>query len=448
MQLPRTYATLLLTILSDLYEELPEVGDLDKPKLVFFFDEAHLLFDDAPKPLLDKIEQVVRLVRSKGVGVYFVSQNPLDIPDEVLGQLGNRVQHALRAFTPRDQKAVKAAAETFRANPKIDVETVITELGVGEALISTLEEKGTPSIVERALVVPPHSQIGPITPEQRKTIIAGSVLFGHYENAIDRDSAYEMLTVRAKQRAQEATELAEQKELDKHEAAVSKGAGARGESGGAHVADSAAAAPARTAGRQHGGGGHEEHRALGRQPARALDHARHPRLAVRRTKVALMADADDDFDWAAWVEGRRDIFERGRMSLNQYIGLHLEEAGPGWARMSLQLTPPVMNPFDAAHGGSVCALIDSAAGSAIAAATLPDDRIMGTIDMQVHFLERAKGTELVAEARVVRAGNADRRRAGRRQRRCRSHRSDGHRHLPPRQTRHASATATRTSPDP
>ena len=147
-------------MLSELYEELPEIGDPDKPKLVFFFDEAHLLFDDAPKALLDKIEQVVRLVRSKGVGVYFVSQNPLDIPDDVLGQLGNRVQHALRAFTPRDQKAVKAAAKTFRANPEINVETAITELGVGEALISTLEDKGTPSIVERALVVPPHSQIG------------------------------------------------------------------------------------------------------------------------------------------------------------------------------------------------------------------------------------------------------------------------------------------------
>ena len=222
MQLPQTYATLLLSILSDLYEELPEVGDPDKPKLVFFFDEAHLLFDDAPKALLDKIEQVVRLVRSKGVGVYFVSQNPLDIPDIVLGQLGNRVQHALRAFTPRDQKAVKAAAETFRVNPKIDVATVITELAVGEALISTLEEKGTPSIVERALVVPPHSQIGPITPEQRKAIITGSVLFGHYENAIDRDSAFEMLTVRAKQKAQEATAVAEQKELDKHAADIVK----------------------------------------------------------------------------------------------------------------------------------------------------------------------------------------------------------------------------------
>ncbi len=222
MQMPRTYATLLLSILSDLYEELPEIGDPEKPKLVFFFDEAHLLFDDAPKALLDKIEQVVRLVRSKGVGVYFVSQNPLDIPDDVLGQLGNRVQHALRAFTPRDQKAVKAAATTFRTNPAINVETAITELGVGEALISTLEDKGTPSIVERALVVPPHSQIGAITPEQRKAIIAGSVLFGHYENEIDRESAFELLTVRAKAKAQEVAEVAEQKELDKHAAELDK----------------------------------------------------------------------------------------------------------------------------------------------------------------------------------------------------------------------------------
>jgi DNA helicase HerA-like ATPase len=161
-------------------------------------------------------------VRSKGVGVYFVSQNPLDIPDEVLGQLGNRVQHALRAFTPRDQKAVKAAATTFRTNPAINVETAITELGVGEALVSTLEDKGTPSIVERAFVVPPHSQIGPITPEQRKAIITGSVLFGHYENAIDRDSAYEILTVRAKQKGQEAADAAEQKELEKHTAVLAK----------------------------------------------------------------------------------------------------------------------------------------------------------------------------------------------------------------------------------
>ena len=168
MQSPQLYSTLLLWLLSELYERLPEVGDRDKPKLVFFFDEAHLLFTDAPKPLLDKIEQVVRLIRSKGVGVYFVTQNPLDVPDNVLGQLGNRVQHALRAFTPRDQKAVKAAATTMRANPKLDTEKVITELGVGEALISFLDEKGRPSVVERAYILPPASRIGPITPRRAR----------------------------------------------------------------------------------------------------------------------------------------------------------------------------------------------------------------------------------------------------------------------------------------
>lgn len=199
MQAPKMYATFLLWMLSELYENLPEVGDLDKPKLVFFFDEAHLLFNDAPQALQDKIEQVVRLIRSKGVGVYFVSQNPLDIPDKVLGQLGNRVQHALRAFTPRDQKAVRAAAETFRANPGLDVEAAITELGVGEALVSLLDEKGRPHPVERALVVPPHSQLGPVTPEQRQAIIRQSVIYGHYEAEVDRESAYEKLKERAAQ---------------------------------------------------------------------------------------------------------------------------------------------------------------------------------------------------------------------------------------------------------
>jgi uncharacterized protein len=200
LQSPQVYATLLLWLLSELYEHLPEVGDLEKPKLVFFFDEAHLLFAEAPKPLLEKIEQVVRLVRSKGVGVYFITQNPLDIPDIVLGQLGNRVQHALRAFTPRDQKAVKAAATTFRQNSSLDVEKVITELAVGEALVSFLEEKGTPGIVQRAWVCPPHSQIGPITPDQRKAIIARSLVKGVYEQAVDRESAFEKLRARAEQR--------------------------------------------------------------------------------------------------------------------------------------------------------------------------------------------------------------------------------------------------------
>ena len=190
---PRLYSTVLLWLLSELFEQLPEVGDLDKPKLVFFFDEAHLLFDEAPKPLLQKIEQVVRLIRSKGVGVYFVSQNPLDIPDTVLGQLGNRVQHALRAYTPRDQKAVQAAADTFRPNPALDTAQVITEMEVGEALISFLDEKGRPSIVERAFVIPPASQIGPITDAERVALMADSVVAGVYEATVDRESAYEKL---------------------------------------------------------------------------------------------------------------------------------------------------------------------------------------------------------------------------------------------------------------
>jgi len=196
-QSPRVYSTFLLWLLAELYENLPEVGDLEKPKLVFFFDEAHLLFNDAPQALMEKIEQVVRLIRSKGVGVFFISQNPLDIPDIVLGQLGNRVQHALRAYTPRDQKAVRAAAETFRVNPELDTEKAILELGVGEALVSFLDEKGVPSIVQRAFILPPRGQIGPITPQQRQQIIARSLVAGHYERAIDRESAYERLKARA-----------------------------------------------------------------------------------------------------------------------------------------------------------------------------------------------------------------------------------------------------------
>ena len=193
MTSPRLYATFLLWMLSELYERLPEVGDLDKPKLVFFFDEAHLLFDEAPKVLLERIELVVRLVRSKGVGVYFVTQNPLDVPDSILAQLGNRVQHALRAFTPRDQKAVKAAATTMRANPALDIETAITELATGEALVSLLDEKGRPSVTERVFVLPPASRIGPITDDERKVLIAGSLVAGVYEKAVDRESAYEKL---------------------------------------------------------------------------------------------------------------------------------------------------------------------------------------------------------------------------------------------------------------
>ncbi len=197
MQAPMLYATLLLWLLAELYERLPEVGDPEKPRLVFFFDEAHLLFTDAPKALLDRIEQVVRLIRSKGVGVFFVTQNPLDVPETVLGQLGNRIQHALRAYTPRDQKAVKTAAQTMRANPAIDTERAITELGVGEALISFLDEKGRPTPVERAFVLPPASRIGPITPDERKAIIAKSVVKDTYEKTIDRESAYERLGGRA-----------------------------------------------------------------------------------------------------------------------------------------------------------------------------------------------------------------------------------------------------------
>ncbi|MBO9688502.1 MAG: DUF853 family protein [Mitsuaria chitosanitabida] len=197
MAAPRLYATFLLWMLSELFETLPEVGDLDKPKLVFFFDEAHLLFKDAPAALVERIELVVRLVRSKGVGVYFVTQNPLDIPDTVLGQLGNRVQHALRAFTPRDQKAVKAAADTMRPKAGLDIAMAITELGVGEALVSLLDDKGRPCITERVFVLPPGSQIGPITPEQRQALIQGSLVAGVYEKQVDRESAYERLTGRA-----------------------------------------------------------------------------------------------------------------------------------------------------------------------------------------------------------------------------------------------------------
>ncbi len=197
MNSPKLYSTFLLWLLAELFEQLPEAGDLEKPKLVFFFDEAHLLFSEAPPALLEKVEQVVRLIRSKGVGVYFVTQNPLDVPDKVLGQLGNRVQHALRAFTPRDQKAVKSAAETLRANPNFSAETAITELGVGEALVSFLDEKGSPTVVERGFVLAPASRIGPMTAEERKAAIAASVIFGHYEATVDRESAYEMLKQKA-----------------------------------------------------------------------------------------------------------------------------------------------------------------------------------------------------------------------------------------------------------
>ncbi|MEO6740822.1 MAG: helicase HerA-like domain-containing protein [Chthoniobacteraceae bacterium] len=230
MTSPRTYAAFMLWLISELFERLPEVGDVDKPKLVFFFDEAHLLFSDLPQQMQEKVEQVVRLIRSKGVGVYFVSQNPLDIPDKVLGQLGNRFQHALRAFTPRDQKAVKSAAETFRANPKLDVEAVIGQLGVGEALISLLDAKGTPAIVERAYIAPPVSDLSPLSPDDRKVLIEGSDLFGKYEQTVDRKSAYELL-------------------LGKPAAPAAKASGTSTTSGAAPF-DAVAAARARAAARQ------------------------------------------------------------------------------------------------------------------------------------------------------------------------------------------------------
>ena len=207
---PRLYATFLLWLLSELFEELPEVGDADRPKLVFFFDEAHLLFDQAPKPLLDKVEQVVRLIRSKGVGVYFISQSPLDIPDDVLGQLGLRVQHALRAFTPKDRKAIKAVANNFRPNPNLDTQQVITELGIGEALVSTLDAKGSPTIVERTLIRPPESQMGPLTADERVQTIKRSPFNGKYDDAVDRESAYELLKLRALKAEQEQREAAEE----------------------------------------------------------------------------------------------------------------------------------------------------------------------------------------------------------------------------------------------
>jgi uncharacterized protein len=226
---PRLYATFLLWMLSELFETLPEVGDVDKPKLVFFFDEAHLLFNEAPKVLIERIELVVRLVRSKGVGVYFVTQNPLDIPDSVLAQLGNRVQHALRAFTPRDQKAVKATAETMRQNPKIDIEAAITELAVGEALVSFLDEKGRPSVTERVYVLPPGSQIGPITPEQRSALMSDSVVAGVYEKTVDRDSAYE--TLKGRTASNMATE-SQAKEMAKDVAKEATNAAGEEASGG------------------------------------------------------------------------------------------------------------------------------------------------------------------------------------------------------------------------
>ncbi|TCB65356.1 helicase HerA-like domain-containing protein [Acinetobacter sp. ANC 4178] len=222
MNTPKLYATFLLWMLSELFEQLPEVGDMDKPKLVFFFDEAHLLFDNASAALQEKIEQVVRLIRSKGVGIYFVTQNPLDLPESVLGQLGNRVQHALRAFTPKDQKAVKTAADTFRANSEFKVEQAITELGIGEALISCLDEQGIPQIVERAWVMPPYSSFSPISPEQRQVLISQSIVAGIYEKSLDRESAFELLQNKVAERQQQAVQVEQEKQLAKEQEALAK----------------------------------------------------------------------------------------------------------------------------------------------------------------------------------------------------------------------------------
>ena len=222
MNTPKLYATFLLWMLSELFEQLPEVGDMDKPKLVFFFDEAHLLFDNASAALQEKIEQVVRLIRSKGVGIYFVTQNPLDLPESVLGQLGNRVQHALRAFTPKDQKAVKTAADTFRANPEFKVEQAITELAVGEALISCLDEQGTPQVVERAWVMPPYSSFSPISSEQRQALISQSIVAGIYEKRLDRESAFELLQNKVVERQQQAVQIEQEKQQAKEQELLAK----------------------------------------------------------------------------------------------------------------------------------------------------------------------------------------------------------------------------------
>lgn len=222
---PRLYATFLLWLLAELFEDLPEVGDLDKPRLVFFFDEAHLLFDDAPKALVDKVEQVVKLIRSKGVGIYFITQNPLDVPESVLGQLGNRIQHALRAFTPRDQKAVRTAAETFRQNPNLDTAETIMQMGVGEALVSVLEDKGIPSVVQRTLIRPPQSRMGPLTDAERAGLLRSSPFAGRYDTTIDRESAYELLQKRAEAAATEAAALKAQQEEEKAARRAAKSTG-------------------------------------------------------------------------------------------------------------------------------------------------------------------------------------------------------------------------------
>ena len=237
LQSPVLYSTFLLWLLSELFEQLPETGDPEKPKLVFFFDEAHLLFNEAPKVLLEKIEQVVRLIRSKGVGVYFITQNPLDIADNVLGQLGNRIQHAIRAYTPKDLKAVKAASETFRANPAVNVEETITQLGVGEALVSFLDEKGVPAMVERAKVLPPQSQIGALTDDERKGIIQQSPVFGAYEKIVDRESAFEILHKRLEEQKAEKQQQEQEQQRMKEEQKTARTHGSKRTSGGTILRD-------------------------------------------------------------------------------------------------------------------------------------------------------------------------------------------------------------------
>lgn len=269
VQAPKLYSTFLLWLLSELFESLPEAGDLDKPKLVFFFDEAHLLFNDAPTALVEKVEQVVRLIRSKGVGVYFVTQNPADIPEKVLAQLGNRVQHALRAYTPQEQKGVRAAATSFRVNPKLDTEKVITELGVGEVLISTLDEKGVPTVVDRAFVVPPVGHIGPVTPEQRAAVLDASLVKGVYDNPLDRESAFEILKGRAEVRlAQEqaqaqAAAAAEQADTEAKAAAKQAAAEEKAARGSSRGSDSVAEALGKSVARSVGS-------SLGRQIVRGV----------------------------------------------------------------------------------------------------------------------------------------------------------------------------------
>ena len=270
MMNPRLYATFLLWLMSELFEQLPEVGDPDKPKLVFFFDEAHLLFDDAPKIVVDRVEQVVRLIRSKGVGVYFVTQNPLDVPETILAQLGNRVQHALRAYTPREQKAVRTAADTFRPNPDFDCATAITQLGIGEALVSTLEEKGIPSMVQRTLIRPPASRLGPITPQERQQVMAQSPVAGQYDKTVDRESAFEML----QKKAAESASAAEQQKQAQQQPAPQADSGGSGWSIPGFGTDSGAP-QLRPPDRRRGGdqiGG-----AFGRLVARPRAGARHSR---------------------------------------------------------------------------------------------------------------------------------------------------------------------------